>query len=121
MTPSHCPLCKSKKIKIEFQGIDYSFTKERFDVYECSGCAVSFTMPHMNKKDISKYYNKKNYQSFKGSSVSFFDIVYNLVRDINSHNKHKAIKDIAHGDLLDYGSGSGFFCKIFKKEKHYRL
>ena len=109
MTPSRCPLCKSKKINLEFRGIDYSFTKESFDVYECSGCSVSFTMPHMNKKDISKYYNKKNYQSFKGSTASFFDIIYNLVRNINSHNKHKAIKDIVHGDLLDYGSGSGFF------------
>ena len=116
MTPSRCPLCKSKKINLEFQGIDYSFTKERFDVYECSGCSVSFTMPYLNEKDISKYYNKKNYQSFKGSTASFFDIIYNLVRDINSHNKLKAIKDIVHGDLLDYGSGSGFFAKYLRKK-----
>ena len=111
-----CSLCKSTKTKEHLRGEDYSFSKKSFYVYRCFECGVSFTLPELNEKDLSNYYVKTNYQSFKSSFSSFFDIIYNSVRYFNSHQKYEVLKDVTKGDLLDYGSGSGFFAKYLRKK-----
>ena len=111
-----CPICGSKKTNQKLVGVDHSFSKESFSVFDCNNCGVSFSFPEISEKILSKYYPKEKYQSYKVSISSPFDMIYRFVRFINSFNKYRLLKTLIEGDVLDYGSGSGFFARFLRKK-----
>jgi len=113
---TNCPLCKSRETEKKFNTIDHLCSKECFPIYDCSECGVSFTLPELSKKTLSRYYIKQKYQSYKRSFNSLFDVLYGAIRYFNSLNKHSVIKSLIDGDVLDYGSGSGYFAGFLRKK-----
>tara|TARA_Y100000741_G_scaffold93131_1_gene69121 strand:- start:1121 stop:1969 length:849 start_codon:yes stop_codon:yes gene_type:complete len=111
-----CPICGSGETKQKLVGIDHSLSKKKFSIHDCGNCMVCFTFPEISTKNLSKYYSKEKYQSYKASFDSLFDIIYGFIRFINSTNKYYVLKGLINGDVLDYGSGSGFFAKFLRNK-----
>ena len=110
-----CGLCGSKKTSLVFNTLDYSVSNEAFSIYSCKACGVLISSPSLSNKQLLNYYDKKKYQSFKKTPLSFIDFIYNTVRYFNTKYKLALIRPFIKGPVLDYGSGSGFFASFIKK------
>jgi len=103
-------LCGNKKPVFFIKTKDFSNTGKTFSLMRCPSSGLVFTSPI--PKNISRYYNKKRYDSYKQNST-FFGFVYGFVQKINGKHKLNLIKKGAA--LLDYGAGSGFFVNLSLK------
>ena len=110
-----CPICNCKSFSPYLECLDYSVSKELFNLVSCDACSFVFTSPRPESKNLGKYYFSKNYISHTNKKTGLFNIIYQKVRKLSIASKIKLIKSYVHnGSILDLGCGTGeflFSCK----------
>lgn len=115
-----CPLCSAASIEKTIRAKDYTVSGEQFDIFHCSNCMGQFTQDIPDAASIGKYYQSENYISHSNTSKGLINRVYQSVRNRSNVQKRKLIQHVTglqQGNLLDVGSGTGFFVSEMKKER----
>lgn len=113
-----CPVCGSAGISKVFKVKDNTASQEYFDIYHCRNCQVRFTQNPPSEASIGDYYKSENYISHTDNSNGLINRLYLIVRNISINQKKKLIENITgleQGNLLDVGSGTGYFAASMKQ------
>jgi len=113
-----CPVCGSAGISRVFKVKDNTASQEYFEIYHCSNCQVRFTQNAPSEGSIGEYYKSENYISHSDTSKGIINRLYQTVRNISLNQKRKLIEKttgLQKGNLLDVGSGTGYFAASMKK------
>lgn len=112
-----CPLCKGEDFKDRFACVDYTVSKETFQVVECDSCGFVFTNPRPFEKDLGNYYKSDTYISHSDTSKGLVNKLYKAIRKITLNQKHSLVSPfIQAGSLLDIGCGTGAFLNYCKQQ-----
>ncbi len=112
---SNCPVCDKGEFTDFIQCIDYTVTKESFQLVRCSNCNFVLTNPQPAKENLGKYYLSADYISHSGKANSLIDRLYLFLR--NKSLKWKlSLLPSTKGKLLDYGCGTGEFLKTCQQD-----
>jgi 2-polyprenyl-3-methyl-5-hydroxy-6-metoxy-1,4-benzoquinol methylase len=97
--------------------IDYSVSKEAFDLYYDQDLDMLITSPQPSPENLGKYYESTDYISHTDSKRSLFEKAYHFVKGIALNNKLNLINNCsaAKGNLLDIGAGTGDFLLTAKQ------
>ena len=106
-----CPKCKDSNFEPFLQCIDYTVTKEKFNIVSCKQCGFKFTNPRPDINLIHKYYESENYISHSNTNSGVFNKIYHLIKKISIKNKIQTIEELKpkNKTLLDIGCGTGSF------------
>ena len=113
-----CPVCGSAGISKVFKVKDNTASQEYFEIYHCSNCQVRFTQNAPSEASIGDYYRSENYISHTDTSKGVINRLYQTVRNISLNQKRRLIEKITglqKGNLLDVGSGTGYFASTMNK------
>jgi SAM-dependent methyltransferase len=115
---NNCPLCSSGQFSFISEIEDHALSKEKFSLYQCKNCSLTFTNPRPKIQSSHSYYAFKNYASHQKTLASFQDLIYHEIRKVNLRGKLKLINRLRpeKGFLLDYGTGTGYFPREAKKD-----
>lgn len=91
--------------------IDYSVSKETFDLYYDQDLDLLITLPQPSPENLGRYYESNDYISHTDSKRSLFEKAYHFVKGIALKNKLNLINNCSSskGNLLDIGAGTGDF------------
>lgn len=91
--------------------IDYSVSKETFDLYYDQDLDLLITSPQPSPENLGRYYESNDYISHTDSQRSLFEKAYHFVKGIALKNKLNLINNCSSskGNLLDIGAGTGDF------------
>ena len=97
--------------------IDYSVSKESFDLYYDQDLDMLITSPQPSPENLGKYYESTDYISHTDSKRSLFEKAYHFVKGIALKNKLNLINNCSatKGNLLDIGAGTGDFLLTAKQ------
>ena len=97
--------------------IDYSVSKEAFDLYYDQDLDMLITSPQPSPENLGKYYESTDYISHTDSKRSLFEKAYHFVKGIALKNKLNLINNcsVTKGNLLDIGAGTGDFLLTAKQ------
>lgn len=112
-----CLCCGSSDIKRAFSSIDYTVTKEYFEIWECSRCTFRFTQNVPDAHHIGPYYQSTSYVSHSDTKVGLINKLYHFARSLTLKSKHSLVNKVTGlklGALLDYGAGTGAFSHFMK-------
>lgn len=117
-----CPLCKSGHFLNFKEVLDYTVSKEKFNLCQCTDCKLIFTNPRPTKDSIYIYYQSENYISHQDKANNFTNILYKIVRRITTRHKLNWLEDYnkEKNNLLDIGCGTGYFLKK-AKDKDWKV
>ena len=106
-----CPVCGGNQYNNVVSTVDYSTTKESFDVVQCSACTHLYTSPRIIETNIAPYYDNPNYISHTNDQATFFSKVYQQLRKLNLSRKTSYVTSVTPREsrVLDYGCGTGQF------------
>lgn len=109
----NCPVCQNTTFHEHLTVVDYTVSKEKFQIQECGSCQFLFTNPRPAEQEISSYYQSQDYISHHDDSKDLMSRVYTSVRDYTIRQKIKLINQHSRqkGTLLDIGCGTGSFAK----------
>lgn len=113
-----CPLCSSDNTGLHLRIIDHFLSKESFKLFKCGNCGFVFTQDHPEENNIGRYYESDDYISHNDSTGGFSNRLYRFSRRIMLKKKRGLVKKITGlktGNLLDIGSGTGYFIAEMKK------
>lgn len=113
-----CPVCGSAGISKVFKVKDNTASQEYFEIFHCSNCQVRFTQNAPSEATIGEYYKSENYISHTDTSKGVINRLYQTVRNISLNQKRKLLEKttgLEKGNLLDVGSGTGYFASTMKK------
>ncbi len=111
-TITTCPICSSTQFREWLQCTDHLVTQEQFAVQQCQQCQFLLTNPRPDPNSIINYYKSDSYVSHSNKSNSPVNFIYRLVRAHTLKQKLSLLNRYAlHGNLLDYGCGTGHFIK----------
>ena len=82
-----CPICDGKSFSPYLECLDYSVSKESFQLVSCDSCSFVFTNPRPESKNLGKYYVSENYISHTNKKTGLFNILYQTVRRISIKSK----------------------------------
>lgn len=106
----NCPLCSSEEQAHALNVVDFSVTKENFDLVDCLACGFRFTNPRPEANNLDKYYQSEYYISHSNASKSLQDRLYQLARRFTMRGKYRLLKGYQpNGKVLDIGCGTGQF------------
>ncbi|MBT8219792.1 MAG: class I SAM-dependent methyltransferase [Bacteroidia bacterium] len=92
---------------------DHSISQETFPLWKCSDCDFCFTQHPPTEEECGQYYESEDYISHSDTKESLTDRMYHLARNYMLRRKWKLVKRYTNnrrqGQLLDYGSGTGYF------------
>jgi len=91
--------------------IDYSVSKETFDLYYDQDLDLLITSPQPSPENLGRYYESNDYISHTDSKRSLFEKAYHFIKGIALKNKLNLINNCSSskGNLLDIGAGTGDF------------
>jgi 2-polyprenyl-3-methyl-5-hydroxy-6-metoxy-1,4-benzoquinol methylase len=97
--------------------IDYSVSKESFDLYYDENLDMLITSPQPSPENLGRYYESNDYISHTDSKRSIFEKAYHFVKGIALKNKLNLINNCSatKGNLLDIGAGTGDFLLTAKQ------
>ena len=97
--------------------IDYSVSKETFDLYYDQDLDLLITSPQPSPENLGSYYESNDYISHTDSKRSLFEKAYHFVKGIALKNKLNLINNCSSskGNLLDIGAGTGDFLLTAKQ------
>ena len=88
---------------------DFLVSKEEFVIAKTSDFGLLKTLPSPSKDKIHKYYKSDKYTSHHSQKSSIFNFIYRTSRKLNLFFKKKHLNLNSCKNLLDFGSGDGFF------------
>lgn len=116
---SNCPVCASEEFESVVSTVDYSTSKEEFDVVQCSKCTHMFTQNRIVEEKIGPYYDNPDYISHTDDQKGLFATVYQQLRKINLRRKLSYVNHYTKsGKILDYGCGTGQFLQTLQENGH---
>lgn len=91
---------------------DHLVSGENFEIIPSeSGIFKTYPVPD----DLEKYYDSEEYISHRDSSGSFQDKIYQTIKSHMLSKKAEWIRaEVKHGNILDYGAGTGDFLNKMK-------
>ena len=97
--------------------IDYSVSKEAFDLYYDQDLDMLITSPQPSPENLGKYYESTDYISHTDSKRSLFEKAYHFIKGIALKNKLNLVNNCSaiKGNLLDIGAGTGDFLLTAKQ------
>ena len=116
-----CPKCKDSNLKPFLQCVDYTVTKEKFNIVSCKQCGFKFTNPRPDIKLIHKYYESESYISHSNTNSGIFNKLYHFIKKIAIKNKIRIIEGLQpkNKTLLDIGCGTGSFLGTIQRKGWY--
>lgn len=97
--------------------IDYSVSKETFDLLHNEELDMLITHPQPSLEKLPSYYESVDYISHTDGNKSLFEKMYQFVKGIALKNKLKLINSqSAKGRILDIGAGVGDFLSVCKND-----
>lgn len=113
-----CPICKSIDLVEYKKVVDYTVSKEVFNIVNCESCNFKFTNPRPKESEIGKYYKAESYISHTNTSKGVIAKLYHLVRKYTLRGKVQLINSLQpnKGKLLDIGCGTGMFINSAKED-----
>ena len=116
---SHCPVCRSEKIREEIQVKDYTVSGELFTIMSCENCTLRFTQDIPAEDAIAPYYKAESYVSHTDTKKGLINKLYHWVRRRTLARKRKLVRrytGLEKGSLLDVGCGTGAF--VYEMQRH---
>ena len=112
----NCPVCENNNFDKLISTIDYSTSKEFFDIVSCETCGFTITNPRPNRDEISNYYKSEKYISHTNNREGLFNKIYQTVRVYTVRKKRILLERISDKrNHLDIGCGTGEFLNECKK------
>ena len=109
---TNCPICDSTEFDHIITCNDYTVSQNPFNIVGCKQCSFRFTNPRPTNDNLPDFYKSINYISHSDTKKGFVSQVYHFVRKYTLNQKLKLLKaNVAVGNLLDYGCGTGTFLK----------
>lgn len=118
ITYTSCPVCGSENISKIITAKDHTVSHEKFDIFHCANCQLRFTQAVPDVASIGTYYKSESYISHSNTSRGLVNSIYLLVRKRANRQKRKLMEKVSGlktGNLLDVGSGTGYFTAAMKK------
>ena len=112
-----CLCCGSIDIKRSFSAIDYTVSKENFEIWECGQCTFRFTQNVPDSEHIGPFYQSTAYVSHSDTKVGLINRLYHFARNLTLKSKYSLVNKVTglkQGTLLDYGAGTGAFSHFMK-------
>jgi 2-polyprenyl-3-methyl-5-hydroxy-6-metoxy-1,4-benzoquinol methylase len=96
--------------------IDYSVSKETFELYQDETLDMLITSPQPSLGNLGKYYESEDYISHTDNKRSLFEKMYHFIKSIALKNKLNLINSLQtnKGRILDIGAGTGDFLSVAK-------
>ena len=111
-----CIVCEGKNLKRHIESVDFSVSKEVFQIVKCESCNFVFTNPRPFDINLSKYYISDNYISHTDSNKGVFEKIYQIIRKFAIRQKFRLITSyVKTGEILDIGCGTGDFLNKCKQ------
>jgi 2-polyprenyl-3-methyl-5-hydroxy-6-metoxy-1,4-benzoquinol methylase len=98
--------------------IDYSVSKETFELYQDETLDMLITSPQPSLGNLGKYYESEDYISHTDNKRSLFEKMYHFIKNIALKNKLNLINSLQpqKGRILDIGAGTGDFLSVAKND-----
>lgn len=120
-TLNNCPVCKKSDFKPLLSCLDYTVSRETFNVVQCGSCGFRFTNPRPEEREIGKYYQAEDYISHSDTRKGLINKLYQVVRNYTIGQKVKLIDRLIPNSqsssikyLLDIGCGTAEFLNASK-------
>ena len=75
-----CQICGSQNFSHMLECIDYTVSKETFNIVTCNGCGFAFTNPIPDLTSLGNYYKSNEYISHSNTSKGLVNSLYQFVR-----------------------------------------
>ena len=115
---THCPVCKSDHIAVQFPAKDFTVSQQDFPIWRCSECTAAFTQDIPSQDAIGAFYASADYISHSDTKKGFINSLYHMVRKRTLHSKLRLVINetaLMKGDVLDIGCGTGAFIHTMKQ------
>lgn len=113
---TECAICKSTHFVPNLTCMDYTVSKEDFNIVRCGQCGFHFTNPLPSLERLGDYYKSEEYISHSNTNKGLISKLYHLVRNYTLKGKLRLVsRYVSRGTILDYGCGTGMFlntCKV---------
>ena len=114
---NHCTACLSSDTNFYLNIKDHSISGEDFIINECNNCGFRFTSNPPEEIACGKYYQSENYISHSDTKTGLISKVYHWVRNVMLGRKYHLLQSLdANRNLLDVGSGTGYFPDFMQKK-----
>jgi 2-polyprenyl-3-methyl-5-hydroxy-6-metoxy-1,4-benzoquinol methylase len=131
-----CPICQSTELKEFLECIDYTVSKDKFTIAQCSSCGFHFTNPRPEQTIAGKYYQSEDYISHSDTRKGIINNLYHYARKFTLKKKLKLVTTVSSvpqtpkgalsvtiqspfrglgRSLLDLGCGTGAFLNVCKE------
>lgn len=113
-----CPVCLSDRITLYLKTFDRLHSGEEFSLFRCQACNFIFTQDHPDEKEAGKYYESDDYIAHNDRAGGAYNKIYLIIRSIMIKRKKRMVRKITYlksGNLLDVGSGTGYFAGVMKR------
>ncbi len=112
----NCPVCNSKRVQTWKEIKDFSISRESFGLWNCRDCGFVFTQDTPILEKIGRYYDSNIYISHSDTDKGIINNIYHRIRKLMLSRKQKLVeKQYPSGNLLDYGTGTGYFAQQMSK------
>lgn len=114
---TNCPVCGHDKQSAFISCVDYTVSKETFNISSCNDCGFKFTNPIPSLNTLGDYYKSEEYISHSNTKKGLVSNMYHAVRNYTLKGKLKLLNSlVSRGTILDYGCGTGMFLEVCKKD-----